>query len=106
VQGLRDLGYIEGKHILIEFRTTGGKLERRSELAAELVRPKVDLIVADTAGEVTAAKNATATIPIVMLGVADPHRVGFGRWPRTSRRKYHRRSESLARVERKTVGTT
>ena len=65
LQGLRDLGYVEGKNILIEFRTTGGKSERRPELAAELVRLKVDVIVADTADEITAAKNATSTIPIV-----------------------------------------
>ena len=77
LQGLRDLGYVEGKNILIEFRTTGGKSERRPELAAELVRLKVDVIVADTAGEVTAAKNATATIPIVMRGVADPIALGL-----------------------------
>ena len=77
LQGLRDLGYIEGKNILIEFRTTGGKSERLPELAAELVRLKVDVIVADTAGEVTAAKNATATIPIVMRGVADPIALGL-----------------------------
>ena len=77
LQGLRDLGYVEGKNILIEFRTTGGKSERLPELAAELVRLKVDVIVADTAGEVTAAKNATATIPIVMRGVADPIALGL-----------------------------
>ena len=71
LQGLRDLGYVEGKNILIEFRTTGGKYERLPELAAELVQRKVDVIVADTAPEVIAA-NATATIPIVMRGVADP----------------------------------
>jgi putative tryptophan/tyrosine transport system substrate-binding protein len=72
LQALRDLGYVEGKNILIEFRTTGSKSERLPELAAELVRLKVDVIVADTAGTVSAAKNATATIPIVMRGVADP----------------------------------
>jgi putative tryptophan/tyrosine transport system substrate-binding protein len=77
LQGLRDLGYVEGKNILIEFRTTEGKSERLPELAAELVRLKVDVIVADTAGEVTAAKNATATIPIVMRGVADPIALGL-----------------------------
>ena len=77
LQGLRDLGYLEGKNILIEFRTTGGKSERRPELAAELVRLKVNVIVADTAGEVTAAKNATATIPIVMRGVTDPIALGL-----------------------------
>src|SRR5215831_17947174 len=77
LQGLRDLGYVEGKNILIEFRTTGGKYERLPELAAELVQRKVDVIVADTAPEVIAAKNATATIPIVMRGVADPIASGF-----------------------------
>src|SRR5512138_1880065 len=77
LQGLRDLGYIEGKNILIEFRTTKGKSERLPELAAELVRLKVDVIVADTAGEVSAAKNATATIPIVMRAVADPISLGL-----------------------------
>jgi putative tryptophan/tyrosine transport system substrate-binding protein len=77
LQGLRDLGYVEGRNILIEFRTTGGRPERRPELAAELVRLKVDVIVADTAGEVTAAKNATATIPIVMRSVADPIALGL-----------------------------
>ena len=77
LQGLRDLGYVEGKNILIEFRTTGGKFERLPELAAELVQLRVDVIVADTAGEVTAAKNATATIPIVMRGVADPIALGL-----------------------------
>jgi putative ABC transport system substrate-binding protein len=76
LQGLYDLGYVEGKNILIEFRTTGGKSRRLPELAAELVEMKVDVIVADTAGEVTAAKNATATIPIVMRDVADP--IAFG----------------------------
>ena len=77
LQGLRDLRYVEGKNMLIEFRTTEGKSERRPELAAELVQLRVDVIVADTAGEVTAAKNATATIPIVMRGVADPIALGL-----------------------------
>ena len=77
LHGMRDLGYIEGKNILIEFRTTRGKSERLPELAAELVRLKVDVIVADTAGEVTAAKNATASIPIVMRGVTDPIALGL-----------------------------
>jgi putative ABC transport system substrate-binding protein len=77
LQELRELGYVEGKNVVIEFRTSGGKPERLPELAAELVRLKVDVIVADTAGEVTAAKNATTTIPIVMLGVADPVALGL-----------------------------
>jgi putative tryptophan/tyrosine transport system substrate-binding protein len=77
LQGLQEFGYVEGKNIVIEFRTTEGKSESLPELAAELVRLKVDVIVADTAGEVTAAKNATATIPIVMRGVADPIALHF-----------------------------
>jgi putative tryptophan/tyrosine transport system substrate-binding protein len=77
LQGLRELGYVEGKNISIEFRTTGGKSERRAELAAELVRLKVDVIVANAAGDVTAAKNATATIPIVMRSVSDPIAMGL-----------------------------
>src|SRR5690242_14076158 len=72
LQALRDLGYAEGKNIVFEFRKTEGKSELLPELAAELVRLKVDVIVADTAGETTAAKNATSIIPIVMRGVADP----------------------------------
>jgi putative ABC transport system substrate-binding protein len=77
LQGLRDLGYVEGKNMLVEFRSTGGKSERLPELAAELVRLKVDVIVADTAAEVTAAKNTTATIPIVMRSVSDPIALGL-----------------------------
>jgi putative ABC transport system substrate-binding protein len=76
-QGLRDLGYVEGKSILIEFRATGGQSERRREAAAEFVRLKVDVIIAQTAGEVIAAKNATANIPVVMWGVADPIALGL-----------------------------
>jgi len=75
---LRELGYIEGQNIAIEYRYTEGKVDRAPELAAELVRLKVDIIVAAT-GDVTiqAAKNATKTIPIVMTGQgSDPVRAG------------------------------
>jgi len=75
---LRDLGYIEGQNIAIEYRYAEGKADRFSELAAELVRRKVDIIV--VAGGVApthAAKNATKTIPIVMSGAgADPVEAG------------------------------
>ena len=76
-QGLRDLGYVEGKSILIEWRNAEGKLDRLPHLAADLVRHKVDVIVAG-AGEhgALAAKKATSTIPIVFLVSADP--VGTG----------------------------
>src|SRR5438309_5602235 len=66
---LRELGYIEGQNIATEYRYAEGKLDRAAELAAELVRLKVDMIVAaGGAGTVQAAKNATKTIPIVMAG--------------------------------------
>src|SRR5215471_12633683 len=75
---LRELGYIEGQNIAIEYRYAEGKRDREPELAAELVRLKVDIIVV-AAGDVTiqAAKNATITIPIVMMGQgSDPVRAG------------------------------
>ncbi len=75
---LRDLGYIEGQNIAMEYRFAEGRRDRESGLAAELVRLKVDIIVVST-GDVTiqAAKNATKTIPIVMMGQgSDPVRAG------------------------------
>ncbi len=66
-QGLRELGYIEGKNIVIEYRYAEGKLDRLPALAAELVRLKVDVIVAVGSSDISAAKEATAAIPIVMI---------------------------------------
>jgi ABC-type uncharacterized transport system substrate-binding protein len=77
LQGLRELGYVAGQNITIEYRRAAGKVERLPELAEELVRLNVDLIVVRSTPVVQAAKNATATIPIVMLGTADPVRSGF-----------------------------
>jgi len=76
---LRELGYIEGQNIAIEYRYTEGKPDRYPELAAELVRLKVDIIVAAGANTlVRAAKNATKTIPIVMVGRGiDPVEAGL-----------------------------
>ncbi len=71
LEGLRDLGYVDGKTIAIEYRYTEGKSERLPELAAELVRLKVDLIVTETGVAALRAKDATQTIPIVMKGSAD-----------------------------------
>jgi putative ABC transport system substrate-binding protein len=70
--GLRELGWIEGQNIAIEFRWAEGKFERLPDLAGELVRLKVDVIVANVTQASLAAKRATATIPIVMVGVGDP----------------------------------
>src|SRR5256712_2215420 len=75
-QGLRDLGWVEGQNIAIEVRYAEGKRDQLPELAAELVRRKVDLIFASTTPAALAAKHATTTIPIVIGLVADP--VGSG----------------------------
>jgi putative tryptophan/tyrosine transport system substrate-binding protein len=75
-QGLRKLGYVEGKNIVIEYRYADGQLERLSDLAAELVRLKVDVIVAGGTPAARAAKEATKSIPIVMTG-GDPVRAGI-----------------------------
>ncbi len=75
-QGLRELGYVEGQNIAIEFRSADGSLERLSDLADELVRLHVDVIVAGSTLGAKASKRATSTIPIVMANVADP--VGTG----------------------------
>ncbi len=77
-QGLRELGYVEGKNIVVEYRSAEGKPERMSELATELVRLKVDLIVSAGGAPTTrAAKEATVTIPIVMAQDGDPVGSGF-----------------------------
>ena len=71
-QGLRDVGYVEGKNIVIEYRSAEGRVERFPELAAELVRLKVDLIVAHNTPAARGAKQATTTIPIVAGAMHDP----------------------------------
>ncbi|MSP41396.1 MAG: ABC transporter substrate-binding protein [Deltaproteobacteria bacterium] len=75
-QGLRELGYVEGKNIVIEYRWAEGKIERLPDLAAELVHLKVDVIVTSSASPTRAAKDVTTTIPIVMANDNDP--VGSG----------------------------
>jgi putative tryptophan/tyrosine transport system substrate-binding protein len=71
LQGLRDLGYVEGKNIAIEYRYTEGELDRLPDLAAELVRLNVNVIVTAAISSVRAAKKATATIPIVFASVGE-----------------------------------
>jgi putative tryptophan/tyrosine transport system substrate-binding protein len=71
-QGMRDLGYVEGRNLTIEYRDAAGKLERLPALAAELVASKVDVIVATATPHTLAAKQATKTIPIVFTALADP----------------------------------
>jgi putative ABC transport system substrate-binding protein len=76
-QGLRELGYVEGKNINIEWRSAEGKLDRLPALAAELVGLKVAIIVMGGSGSTRAAKEATSTIPIVMAQDTDPVANGF-----------------------------
>ena len=72
-KGLRELGYVEGRNLVIEYRSADGRAERFSDLAAELVRLKVDLIVTRGTPATRAVKNATGTIPVVMATMGDPH---------------------------------
>ena len=74
---LRDLGYIEGRNIVIDYRWAEGKYERLPGLAAELVQLQVDVIVAATPPALEAAHAATTTIPIVMIAVPNPVGAGF-----------------------------
>ena len=76
IEGLRGLGYVEGRNIRFEYRWAEGKYDQLSELAADLIRLKVDVIVAFVTKAAEVAKSQTSTIPIVMVGVADP--VGAG----------------------------
>jgi len=77
VQGMRDLGYVEGKNLFIESRFAEGNYERLPGLAVELVNLKVDAILASSTPAVSAAKRATASIPIVMGSSGDPLGAGF-----------------------------
>jgi len=76
-QGLRELGYVEGQNIAIEYRYAEGKVDRLPPLSAELVRLNVDVIVAGGSTATRAAKKATSTIPIVMASSSDPIAAGL-----------------------------
>src|SRR5215813_13464081 len=71
-EGLRELGYTEGKNIIIDYRYAAGNSDRFVELAAEFVRLKVDVIATGSTIAARAAKDLAKTIPIVMLGTGDP----------------------------------
>src|SRR6266568_7441427 len=76
-QSLSELGYVEGLNLAIEWRDAEGKTERFDHLAAELVRLKVDVIVATVPGATLAAKRSTASIPVVMVNTPDPVQLGL-----------------------------
>jgi putative ABC transport system substrate-binding protein len=77
IEALRQLGWIQGKNVLVEFRYAENDADRLARMAAELVRLNVDVIVARSTPGPLAAKRATATIPIVMSGAGDPLGVGL-----------------------------
>ena len=76
-RGLRQLGYVEGQNLAIDYRSADGRLERIPQLAAELVRRNVDVIVTRGTPSALAAKHATATIPIVMAAIGEPVETGL-----------------------------
>ena len=76
-QGLRELGYVEGQNVTIEYRFAEGRLDRLADLAAELIAAQVEVIVAAPSSSAVAAKRATGTIPIVMIAVGDPEGLGL-----------------------------
>ena len=78
-QGLRELGYVEGQTITLDGRWAEGRAERFPDLVADLVRLKVDVLVVSSTQGGLAAKEATTTIPVVMVGVGDPG--GAAWWP-------------------------
>src|SRR5262249_24385614 len=100
-QGLRDFGYIEGQNILVEYRYIEGNRNQISGLVTELVHLKVDVLISGTVPAILAAKQATKTIPIVMVTNMDPVATGlvdsFARpgW------KYHGTHQTHQRLERK-----
>ena len=77
LQGLRDHGFVEGQNVIIERRYSEGREDRHTAFVAELVQMKVDLIATATSAAAHAAKQATSTIPIVMVAVANPERQGL-----------------------------
>ena len=76
-QGLQELGYVQGRNVVVEFRLTDGSLDQLPQLAEELVRLRVDVILASAAAAALAAKRATTSVPIVFTGVYDPVEIGL-----------------------------
>ncbi|HVF62566.1 MAG TPA: ABC transporter substrate binding protein [Casimicrobiaceae bacterium] len=101
---LRELGYVEGHNLLLEVRLARGRLELLPAFAAELVAARVDVIAAASPPAIQAAKEATATIPIVMAVTSiDPIRRVRSQL-RPARRQHHRRGDSRRRDRRQAAG--
>jgi putative tryptophan/tyrosine transport system substrate-binding protein len=76
-QGLRERGYVNGQHVVVEYRVTDGSLDPLPPLAEELVRLKVDVLLASSSPSAVAAKNVTTSVPIVFVNVFDPVEIGL-----------------------------
>ena len=76
-QGLRDLGYVEGQNISVDYRSSGGRFDRLAEIASDVARDKFSVIISHLTQASIAAKQATTAVPIVMVGVADPVAAGL-----------------------------
>jgi putative ABC transport system substrate-binding protein len=105
-QGLRELGYLEGKDIVIEYRSAEGKFDRLPHLAAELVRLKVDVIVTGGPTATRPAKEATNTIPIVMVQDSDPVGKRVHRQPCESWREHYWIGNAFFGTKRRTTGAS
>jgi putative tryptophan/tyrosine transport system substrate-binding protein len=97
VQPLSELGWIEGRNVVLEYRFLEGRMDRAGEAAAEFVRMGVDVILTSGDLEVMAARRATATIPIVAMAVGDPVANGLVKELGASRRQRHRHIASVDR---------
>ena len=102
-QGLREMGYVEGQNIAMEYRPHGEKPAPLSTYAAELVHRKVDVLVTFGALPTGATREATTTIPIVFACTADPVALGFVAQPGTARGQHHRDDRSQQRSHGETV---
>ena len=103
--GLRDLGYSEGRDVVIEWRSANGDYDRLPKLVADLVQRRVDLIVQDSTVGTEVTKRATSTIPIVMALVLDPVGSGLVRSLAQPWRKHHRALDDGNRTQSQTAAT-
>ena len=102
--GLRDAGWVDGRNLFIERRYAEGKMERLPELAGDLLRQKVEVIVTTVTADTTAAKTATSDIPIVMAAVGDPVATSLVEKFRASRRQRDRSVANDTRFDRQAAG--
>ena len=93
-QGLRELGYVVGRNIAIDYRSADAQVDRLHQAVLELVALPVNVIVTYGSPATRAAQQATTTIPIVMIGIGDPVRAGFDDRPLPTKPKYHRKLDS------------